>query len=137
MRKLLAVLAFPSVVFLSGPSSLGAQAAGPPPATNFQFSHLLGRLQTNSGFVNPAVLVGFNPQPEPPGGVLNLHNASAPVFSWANETDHYGVIFGFDLGGPVTFTGPDPVPLHTFHLGFSSQTSAGGPEIVHGSASRS
>jgi hypothetical protein len=56
-------------------ASSGAHAASSHPMTYLS-------LETSGGFVNPGVIVGFNPQPDPPGfPTLDLTNPLEPVLT--------------------------------------------------------
>lgn len=94
-------------------------------------------LQTAGGLVNPAVLVGFNPQPEPPayagetqfsivGGAAQLvvTDVSNPVGGLQNFQFLFGVASN---AGPLqSFTVP-PDPINDFRVGFS--IDAGGVPV--------
>ncbi len=74
-----------------------------------------------SGFINPGVLVGFNPQPDPPGdnAAVDLVNPYAPTFDLPSSLFLLGdgsvtILFGIHGpgGDPVSFSlpGSDPMP---------------------------
>lgn len=69
------------------------------------------------GFVHPAMLVGFNPQPEPPAGdvMLDLMNPPAPVITSRSTEYPPDPIFEFVIGlthpeAASMFTGFDTIP---------------------------
>jgi hypothetical protein len=80
------------------------------------------------GFINPAVLVGFNPQPEPPGdnAVPDLTNPESPIFSQPG-TGQFSILFGIHGpgGDPATFMlpggGPSTDGLYSFLATIGSQ----------------
>jgi hypothetical protein len=76
--------------------------SGPLPHNLFDFA-------TSGGPLNPGVLVGFNPQPDPPGdyaGTLDLANAAHPGFLLPAVQGNYSLLLGFMLPG-------NPFTLHT------------------------
>ena len=65
-------------------------------------------LESHGGVINPGVLVGFNPQPEPPGKgltVLDLSNPFAPSFFNPTTGPGYSLIFA------ITGLGDAIIPL--------------------------
>lgn len=92
-------------------------------------------LQTSGGLVNPAVLVGFNPQPEPPaytsetqlsivGGAAQLvvTDVSNPMVGLQNFQFLFGVAAN---AGPLrSFVVPSD-PINDFRLDFSINTGGG------------
>lgn len=65
-------------------------------------------LVSHGGVINPGVLVGFNPQPEPPGKgltLLDLSNPFAPSFFNPTAGDGYNLIFA------ITGLGDAKIPL--------------------------
>ncbi|HEY3847257.1 MAG TPA: hypothetical protein VGL95_09105 [Acetobacteraceae bacterium] len=72
---------------------------GPLPHNLFDFA-------TSGGLVNPGVLVGFNPQPDPPGdyaGIVDLANPAHPEFLLPAVQDSYSLLIGLLLpGNPFT-----------------------------------
>ena len=63
---------------------------------------------TENGFLNPGVLVGFNPQPEPPLRIsADLSEPVYPSWTWSSDepapadTHGYGFIVAFDFGSAV------------------------------------
>ncbi len=98
-------------------------------------------LQTSGGPSNPGVLVGFNPQPEPPGTTLNLSNPLSPTFTTADVGDQpFRVLFAMSRPGfffeqlvaPNAATGfaisavDQATKLDLFHIFFSFTTSSNG-----------
>ena len=86
-----------AAVFPSGPAS---NYAFPDGAHGFAFA-------THGGVVNPGVLVGFNPQPDPPGTpptMVDLTNAARPLFS--NSTGG-----AYSLEFSITGLGAGQIPL--------------------------
>lgn len=97
------------------------------------------------GFINPSVLVGFNPQPEPPGDAvglntqsdpsgfqhdppepdLNLSDPTHPTLTQPGEGT-FSILFGIHgpSGDPVTFHLPDGDPIlregHGYHNFFAT-----------------
>jgi PEP-CTERM motif len=62
-----------------------------------------------SSFLSPEVLVGFNPQPDPPGTpatFLSLGDPTAPVFTNLSGSVTYGFIISF-----INFSPPDPCDM--------------------------
>lgn len=88
-------------------ASVGSSLTAPLPHQLFEFA------TTGPGPVDPGVLVGFNPQPDPPGdhASLDVTNAEAPSID-SPGFSAYTILFG--IHGP----GGDP---------FSFQVPAGGP----------
>ena len=83
--------------------------------------------ETASGFVNPAVLVGFNPQPEPPGdrSRVDLGNPIQPTIT-LEGAGLFTIVFGMHspgggggAGRPYSFLLPDGDPVvrgdHAFY----------------------
>jgi len=65
-------------------------------------------LVSHGGVINPGVLVGFNPQPEPPGKgltLLDLSDPFAPTFFNPTVGDSYNLIFA------ITGLGDATIPL--------------------------
>ena len=91
------------------------------------------------GPINPAVLVGFNPQPDPPGSPLpeiDLSNPSDPRLSLTG-IGNYTVIFGFKdpSGTPYSYTSPGlPTPNRDGVAQFSFLATAGDGEVFQVSA---
>jgi hypothetical protein len=91
-------------------------------------------LQTSGGPVNPLVLVGFNPQPEPPighGSVLDFGNTSGtssePTVT-ANGTFDSDQLFQilFAMDGPgISFSNTAGIPDNSGHFEFSALDAAG------------
>ena len=89
-------------------------------------------LQTSGGPVNPLVLVGFNPQPEPPiGSVLDFGNpngtSSEPTVT-ANGTFESDQLFQilFAMEGPgISFSNTTGAPDDLGHFEFSALDAAG------------
>lgn len=81
------------------------------PCLGALFHEFRGTVETSTGFVNPLVLVGFNPQPEPPAHPPEpvMGDPTLPMFGWTNDANHYEIAFGFNLGGDVSFN-PQPEP---------------------------
>ena len=98
-----------------------AQAASvlttPLPAHLFAFT-------TSGGLINPEVIVGFNPQPDPPGfpylGTLDLGNPEAPSLLLPAVRGSYSVLIGLLIpGNPVT-VGLPPSPNSDGNTGFEA-----------------
>ena len=72
-------------------------------------------LQTSGAITNPLVLVGFNPQPEPPGTTLNFSNPLSPTFNVAgvSQTAEAPLTFQilFAMITPLSITFGDPTAL--------------------------
>ncbi len=67
-------------------------------------------LASHGGVINPGVLVGFNPQPEPPGKgltVLDLSNPFAPTFFNPTGAPGYSLIFAITGLGDAMIPLPD------------------------------
>ena len=101
-------------------------------------------LQTNGGISNPAVLVGFNPQPDPPAfaTLLNVDNQMMPTWTIAggfgpqpfrilfalNQTDliRFDVTGTPDASGHFAFDAVDGSGTPLFNIMFDLTTSSGG-----------
>ena len=87
-------------------------------------------LQTSGGPVNPLVLVGFNPQPEPPGyrgSVLDFGTSSEPTVT-ANDTFEsdqlFQILFAME-GQGISFSNTAGAPDRFGHYEFSALDAAG------------
>ena len=90
----------------------GAQAADGSVRPNYTFpSGSAGfALVGHGGVINPGVLVGFNPQPEPPGKgltVVSLGDPFAPSFFNPTDAPGYKLIFAITGLGDATIPLPD------------------------------
>jgi hypothetical protein len=100
----------------------GAASIGPTFGPNYTFpdgspgfalNALLPAVQdtglVGNNILNPEVLVGFNPQPDPPGTpptFLSLTDPTAPVFTNLSPGVTYGFVISF-----INFTPPDPCDM--------------------------
>ncbi len=95
-----------------GPT-FGPNYTFPDGSPGFALNALLPAVQ-DTGFVgnnilNPEVLVGFNPQPDPPGTpptFLSLTDPTAPIFTSLSPGVTYGFVISF-----INFTPPDPCDM--------------------------
>jgi len=82
-----------------------------------------------TGFMNPGVLVGFNPQPDPPGDNMkaDLTNPFAPMFSQPGSGT-FTILFGIHGpgGDPVNFYLPESSPMMSTDGGFATYTFLAG-----------
>jgi hypothetical protein len=74
-------------------------------------------LTTSGGFVNPEVIVGFNPQPDPPGDTpansLNLVNPGAPMLHSGAQANDFGFGISFlGIGHPSFTVSSDNAGFH-------------------------
>jgi PEP-CTERM motif len=73
-----------------------------------------------SGYINPGVLVGFNPQPDPPGdnAMPDLTNPYEPVFTQPGVGE-FTILFGIhdSAGSPVSFDLPTGGPIYNSDKG--------------------
>jgi hypothetical protein len=69
---------------------------------------------TGPGPIDPAVLVGFNPQPDPPGdnAKADMTNPMAPSINQPLGVGTYTILFGMHgpTGDPFSFTGTGSTP---------------------------
>lgn len=81
--------------------------------------------QSGSPFVNPALLVEFNPQPDPPANLrttLSLDTPTAPGLGSPSTGNSFYFVFSFlNLGSPVLLAPPCRVTIN----GGACQTSLG------------
>lgn len=104
------------VLLLSAGAAHASNADGSLKPANIRLGGLPGfALSSHGGLVNPGVLVGFNPQPDPPGDValptIDLGNAHMPVITNLAESEGWAFILaltGLDGDGSV-------IPLPTFN----------------------
>jgi hypothetical protein len=111
---LLRHLAPAAVLTLAWAGQANASPLGPPPIT---LPHNLDFLATSGpGPVDPALLVGFNPQPDPPGdnAAIDLRNPSDPSIDQPGS-GVFTILFGMHGhgpgGDPYSFTVPTGGPL--------------------------
>ena len=139
--RLLPILALGAGLFAiaAGPARAGAIGSNytfPDGSTGFE---ILGvpAVQAGSPLVNPAVLVEFNPQPDPPANLrttLSLSDPTAPGLDSPAIGDNFSFLFSFlNLGNPEIVIPPpcrvatgvgDFSPACTTSLGFD--TTIGG-----------
>lgn len=107
-----AILFIAAAVLAVGP--LAEAAVIPPPVADWGNTFAM---QTTGGFMNPLVLVGFNPQPEPPADPeLNLATPTRPVISQETHTADMTILFAIgDLGMPLRISAPGE-PRNGFFL---------------------
>jgi hypothetical protein len=94
-----------AVAFVLGPSAFATTTTPPSFPTDVHFFSTSG-----PGLVNPEVLVGFNPQPDPPGdsSLVDLRDPTHPSITRTGE-GFFTIVFG--LQGPG---GNDPFTIFTF-----------------------
>jgi hypothetical protein len=92
--KLIRMLAFAAVV---APSCAYAAVSGLPPNYTFPGSEGQGfKFSTSGGIVNPGVIVGFNPQPDPPASLfVNLGDVHFPTVTVGSPDTDYHFILSF------------------------------------------
>jgi hypothetical protein len=82
------------------------------------------------GVVNPQVLIGFNPQPEPPSPNTSmvLHNGQAmvTVAGISDTSQMFRILFGTGWTGGTSALGYPPDPVNQFHIGLTYQSSTSG-----------
>jgi hypothetical protein len=139
--RLIAAAAAAAFALAAAGSASAALNAYKPPNYTFPSGFEGFKLQTHGGDFNPGVLVGFNPQPEPPGDFtpgfllpaihtgINLDNPAAPILN--NVTD--GGAFDFliallDLGDGSVMPG-DPAPRPNGDGFTRFNTTEGGHDI--------
>lgn len=117
-----------------------AAAAAPVHATSYNYTFPDGAvgfaLSSQGGVVNPGVLVGFNPQPDPPAfglTTINLSDPAAPVLVSPGPCRDgvcvltYGLVMAFQGIGNAPLTVPAPPNADGFTtLSFSTGTAAVG-----------
>lgn len=66
--------------------------------------YLRAEIVTRGTSIDPPVVFGFNPLPEPTtNGIVDLADPQHPTATWSNSAHHYEIIFGFKLNAPVAF----------------------------------
>jgi hypothetical protein len=86
-----------------------------PPSTGPLTPNLHAMLSSGGPFVNPEVLLAFNPQPDPPGDntVLDLTDHAAPMLLLPAVFGTYSLLVGMEgasSGDPYTFNVPTGGP---------------------------
>ncbi len=100
----LAVIAAPSI---AGAAELLPAFTFPDGSAGFEF-------RTSGGITNPGVLVGFNPQPDPPGVptvTADLRDPTSPVFDQTSQATTYLVTVSLLLPGTPSLLLPADVIL--------------------------
>jgi hypothetical protein len=71
------------------------------------------RLQSGAGLVDPIVLIGFNPQPDPPVRIttLDLRDPTAPSLIIAGQTNPQPFILFLAIGVGELYGGPDTLTM--------------------------
>src|SRR5437016_5127286 len=109
-KKLFSAIGLASL--MAGPAMAGSISNYTFPDGSLGFD-LIGvpAVQSGSPFVDPRVLVEFNPQPDPPAGLrttLSLDDPTMPAFGSPSPGTKFDFRFSFlNLGTPV-ITPPDP-----------------------------
>ena len=94
-RQLLG-LAAATMLHASGAHAATVAPAGTSPNYTFPDRSIGFSLTTSGGVINPGVLVGFNPQPDPPGDqFLDLRNPLAPTVTVGSEDREFRFILSF------------------------------------------
>ena len=93
----------------------GLALAGAPPSSGPLTHNLHAMLSSGGPFVNPEVLLAFNPQPDPPGDntVLDLSDPTAPNLLLPAVFGTYSLLVGMEgasSGEPYTFNVPGGGP---------------------------
>ncbi len=112
MKRLLLAAA----IFLPSLAQAASVVTTPLPTHLFQFT-------TTGGLSNPGVILGFNPQPEPPGlpygGTLDMSHPTAPSLLLPPALGSYSVLIGLLIpGNPVRAMDPQPAPNSDGNTGF-------------------
>jgi hypothetical protein len=130
----MSTIAHRSLLILAG---LAIASAAPANAASYNYSFPDGShgfaLTSQDGVVNPGVIAGFNPQPDPPAFVattLSLSNPAAPVLVSPGPCDvaaactsslTYGLVMSFTgIGNPVLADPPAPDSHGDTSLAFTS-----------------
>jgi hypothetical protein len=68
-------------------------------------------IESSAGVENQLAMVGFNPQRDPPGLLINSTDPTHPIYTWSRSDDHYGITLGIGHGAAgVTFETPQAFP---------------------------
>lgn len=141
VRPWAAALAAAATLLLT-PAAFAQEDPGPEdplPARPVPWHHAFG-LAGSGGVVNPGVLVGFNPQPEPPARITELSFLFPPdpILLLRDQANPEGGLLLFDLflalGAPhvvMSFTPPEMA--HPFEPGVSTvhtRAASGGGDVV-------
>jgi hypothetical protein len=93
--------------------TIGSNYTFPDGSPGFALNAFLPAVQNSNpaanGFLSPEVLVGFNPQPDPPGTpptFLSLTDPTAPLFTNLSPGVSYAFIISF-----INFVPPDPCDM--------------------------
>jgi hypothetical protein len=134
MKRLAAVLG--TIVLVSAALAATASAHAAVARPNIDWNHAF-LFETTGGIVNPAVLVGFNPQPEPPEWLTQLGGAPPePVLTLRNQNPgtFFDLFLAVDLLLPAVITlqpvpddGIPAAPVATLHLEAIGSSLAGAP----------
>ena len=132
-RVIVAVMILFAAVTQAAAADIASNYTFPDGSPGFALNALLPAVQdTNlavNSSLNPEVLVGFNPQPDPPGTpptFLSLTDPTSPVFTNLSAGVSYGFVISF-----INFFPPDPcdmtlpTPDSRGNTGFSCSGVAG------------
>jgi hypothetical protein len=127
-RLVLATAGAAALILAAGAAQAGDGSVRPP---NYTFPAGLSgfRLTSHGGPANPGILVGFNPQPEPPGDFVPTADGSVRPQTWMDLTDptrpvlfNFAPTDAFSLHFRITGHGDGtiepPEPERTGHIEF-------------------
>ncbi len=85
-------------------------------------------IDSSAGPENQLAMVGFNPQRDPPGVLINMADPTHPNYSWTRSDNHYGISLGIGHGAAVvSFETPQAFPDFQGNYMFSYALANGYP----------